>query len=105
MSNAKPGSVQTSGLRSSLAALAEAASHESRAAEPAGWTLPSGEDLLHYALNGGFLAPSILSAAGARTGLARPANLREARTLSAAPMRLKVLRQGSVVRASSLEEK
>lgn len=84
MSNAKPESVQTIGLKSSLAALAAAASHESLPAEPAGWTLPSGEDLLHYALNGGFLAPNILSAAGART-------------LSDLP--------GTIVPASSPEEK
>ena len=30
---------------------------------PRSWTLPSGEQLLHYALKGGFLAPSILTPA------------------------------------------
>jgi hypothetical protein len=60
MSTAKPGILETGEMKSSLAALAEAAGGKSQAAEPAAWTLPSGEDLLHYALNGGFLAPRIL---------------------------------------------
>ena len=64
MSTGKPGLLQTSSMKSSLAALAEAANGESKASEPAGWTLPSGEELVHYALNGGFLAPGILVGAG-----------------------------------------
>ena len=60
MSTAKPATMQTGDMKSSLSALAEAARGESPSAEPAAWTLPSGEDLLHYALNGGFLAPGIL---------------------------------------------
>ena len=60
MSTAKPRTFESGTLKSSLAALAEAAGGESLVAEPSAWTLPSGEDLLHYALNGGFLAPGIL---------------------------------------------
>ena len=60
MSNAKTGTSGTGNLKSSLSALAKAAGGDSRVAEPSAWTLPSGEDLLHYALNGGFLAPGIL---------------------------------------------
>lgn len=73
MSTAKPGLLQTSGMKSSLAALAEAASGEARTSEPAGWTLPSGEDLVHYALSGGFLAPGILEGAGATMLMTRHA--------------------------------
>ena len=47
-------------VKSSLAALAEAARGETAGQPLPGWTLPSGEDLLDYALKGGFLAPSIL---------------------------------------------
>ena len=60
MSTAKPGTLDTSNPKSSLLALAEAASGELRDVEPVGWTLPSGEDLLHFALKGGFLAPNVL---------------------------------------------
>ena len=59
MSTAKPGTLDTSNPKSSLLALAEAASGEPQDAEPVAWTLPSGEDLLHFALNGGFLAPNV----------------------------------------------
>jgi hypothetical protein len=62
MRNAKPDSVET-GAKSSLAALAEAANGGANSSEPAPWTLPSGEELLEYALKGGFLAPSILTPA------------------------------------------
>ena len=62
MSTEKPGTLEMRNLKSSLSSLAEAAGAESPVAEPAGWTLPSGEDLLHFALSGGFLAPGILSA-------------------------------------------
>lgn len=65
MSTGKPGLLQTSGPKSSLAALTEMAAYgASKVSEPAGWTLPSGEELVHYALNGGFLAPGILVATG-----------------------------------------
>ncbi len=63
MRTAKSGPTETGSLKSSLSALAEAAGSGSRGMEPAAWTLPSGEDLLHYALNGGFLAPGILGSA------------------------------------------
>ena len=63
MSNSKPGSDGISRPKNSLAALAEAANGGTNASEPVAWTLPSGEQLLHYALKGGFLAPSILTPA------------------------------------------
>ena len=64
MSTAKPETLETGNLKSSLSALAEATGGQSQVPEPAAWTLPSGEDLLHYALNGGFLAPGILGSTG-----------------------------------------
>ena len=63
MSNDKPQAIETVNMKSSLAALAEATNGGPNTSEPTAWTLPSGEELLHYALNGGFLAPSILAPA------------------------------------------
>lgn len=71
MSNGKPRTSEKGNLKASLSALAEATGDTSQVSEASVWALPSGEDLLHYALNGGFLAPGILgstedSAAGRR---------------------------------------
>ena len=60
MSRIKLESAETGEVKDSLAALAQAARGESVSSPVSGWTLPSGEELLDYALKGGFLAPALM---------------------------------------------
>jgi len=61
MSSPKSDAADNASLKKSLSALAKATGQGSNQAGPEAWTLPSGEELLHFALKGGFLAPSILN--------------------------------------------